>query len=147
MRRQWLTAKAVVGLFPANSVSDNDIEVYADENRQNVLTTLHHLRQQQEKADNKPNYCLADFIAPKSTGLIDAIGAFAVTAGIGIEEHVARFEAQHDDYNAIMLKALADRLADRGLPGDPRRRVDQRGLRHQRLRQSRSPGADRLRPR
>jgi len=73
---------------------------------------LHHLRQQQEKADNKPNYCLADFVAPKSTGLIDAIGAFAVTTGIGIEEHVARFEAQHDDYNAIMLKALADRLAE-----------------------------------
>ena len=112
IEEKWLTARAVIGLFAANSVSDNDIEVYADEKREQVLTTLHHLRQQQEKADNKPNYCLADFVAPKDTGLIDAIGAFVVTAGIGIEEHVARFEAQHDDYNAIMLKALADRLAE-----------------------------------
>jgi len=112
INEKWLTARAVIGLFPANSVLDNDIEVYEDDSRKKVLTTLHHLRQQQEKADNKPNYCLADFVAPKSTGLIDAIGAFAVTTGIGIEEHVARFEAQHDDYNAIMLKALADRLAE-----------------------------------
>jgi 5-methyltetrahydrofolate--homocysteine methyltransferase len=109
---KWLTARAVVGMFPANSVLDNDIEVYADDKREKVLTTLHHLRQQQHKPDNKPNYCLSDFVAPKATGLVDAIGAFAVTTGIGIEEHVKRFEEQHDDYSAIMLKALADRLAE-----------------------------------
>ncbi|HEY5604759.1 MAG TPA: vitamin B12 dependent-methionine synthase activation domain-containing protein, partial [Gammaproteobacteria bacterium] len=112
IEEKWLTARAVIGLFPANSVGDDDIEVYTDESRKHVRMTLHHLRQQQQKADNKPNYCLADFVAPKSSGLNDAIGAFAVTAGIGIEEHVKRFEAQHDDYNAIMLKALADRLAE-----------------------------------
>ncbi|WP_455221984.1 methionine synthase [Kaarinaea lacus] len=109
---KWLTARAVIGLFPANSINDDDIEVYADERREDVIMTLHHLRQQQAKTDDKPNYCLADFVAPKSTGLNDTIGAFAVTAGIGIEEHVKRFEQQHDDYNAIMLKALADRLAE-----------------------------------
>ena len=112
IKEKWLTAKAVVGLFPANSVADDDIEVYSDGDRDTVLATLHHLRQQQVKPDNKPNYCLSDFVAPKSTGLVDAVGAFAVTAGLGIEEHVARFEAEHDDYNAIMLKALADRLAE-----------------------------------
>jgi len=112
IKEKWLTARAVIGLFPANSVNDDDIEVYTGENREEVLMTLHNLRQQQEKADNKPNYCLADFVAPKSSGLNDAIGAFAVTAGIGIDEHVKRFEQQHDDYNAIMLKALADRLAE-----------------------------------
>jgi len=112
IKEKWLTAKAVVGLFPANSVGDDDIEVYEDGSRKKVLTTLHHLRQQQQKPDDKPNFCLSDFIAPKSTDLVDAIGAFAVTAGIGIDEHVKRFEAEHDDYSAIMLKALADRLAE-----------------------------------
>ena len=73
---------------------------------------LHNLRQQQEKAAGKPNRCLSDFVAPKDTGLKDYIGGFAVTAGIGIDEHIARFEAEHDDYQAIMLKALADRLAE-----------------------------------
>lgn len=73
---------------------------------------LHHLRQQRQKAAGKPNYCLSDFLAPKASGKTDYMGAFAVTAGIGIEEHVARFEAAHDDYNAILLKALADRLAE-----------------------------------
>ncbi|MCI0505477.1 MAG: methionine synthase [Gammaproteobacteria bacterium] len=111
IKEKWLMARAVIGLFPANSTGD-DIEVYTDESRKEVRMTLHHLRQQQEKADNKPNYCLADFVAPKSSGLNDTIGAFAVTAGIGVEEHVKRFQAQHDDYNAIMIKALADRLAE-----------------------------------
>jgi 5-methyltetrahydrofolate--homocysteine methyltransferase len=109
---KWLQAKAVFALFPANQVNDDDIEVYANEDRSEVLTTLHHLRQQNQKPPGRPNQCLADFIAPKDTGLKDCIGAFAVTAGIGIDEHVQRFEADHDDYHSIMLKALADRLAE-----------------------------------
>ncbi len=109
---KWLRARAVFGLFPANQVGDDDIEVYTDDTRQQVLTTLHQLRQQNQKPPGRPNQCLADFIAPKDTGLKDYIGAFAVTAGIGIDEHVARFEAEHDDYHSIMLKALADRLAE-----------------------------------
>ncbi len=109
---KWLKARAVVGLFPANSINDDDIDVYTDDSRKKVLTTLHHLRQQSEKAPGKPNRCLADFVAPRESGKHDYIGAFVVTAGIGIEEHVARFEAAHDDYSAIMLKALADRLAE-----------------------------------
>jgi 5-methyltetrahydrofolate--homocysteine methyltransferase len=109
---RWLSANAVIGFFPANSVGDDDVEVYADESRSRVLTTLHHLRQQDEKPPGRPNQCLSDFIAPKETGIKDYIGAFAVTAGLGIEEHVKRFEAAHDDYHAIMVKALADRLAE-----------------------------------
>ncbi len=109
---KWLTANAVFGLFPANSVNSDDIEIYTDETRNKVTMTWHNLRQQTKKPADIPNYCLADYIAPKSSGIADYIGGFAVTAGIGIEEHVARFEAQHDDYNAIMLKALADRLAE-----------------------------------
>ncbi|MDB6162985.1 MAG: metH [Xanthomonadaceae bacterium] len=105
---RWLTAKAVVGLWPANSVGD-DVVVQLDGG---VTTTLHFLRQQVDKPIERPDFCLADFIAPHASGKQDWIGAFAVTAGIGIEPHVARFEADHDDYNAIMLKALADRLAE-----------------------------------
>jgi 5-methyltetrahydrofolate--homocysteine methyltransferase len=108
---KWLQARAVVGLFPANSIGD-DVEVYADEQRSRVLTTLSFLRQQKGKPEGQPHECLADYIAPKSSGIADYIGAFAVTAGIGIEEHVARFERAHDDYSSIMLKALADRLAE-----------------------------------
>jgi 5-methyltetrahydrofolate--homocysteine methyltransferase len=108
----WLQAKAVIGLFCANQVHDDDIELYTDESRSDLLTTLHHLRQQNQKPPGRPNQCLADFIAPRETGLKDYIGAFAVTAGLGIDEHVQRFEAEHDDYHAIMLKALADRLAE-----------------------------------
>lgn len=108
----WLQAKAVIGLFPANSVNDDDVEIYADENRDQVLTTLNFLRQQTRQPPGRPNYCLSDFIAPKETKLADHIGAFAVTTGIGIDEHVKRFEADHDDYNSIMLKVLADRLAE-----------------------------------
>jgi 5-methyltetrahydrofolate--homocysteine methyltransferase len=111
LRERWLHACAVVGLFPANSV-DEDIEVYADAGRGEVAWRLHHLRQQKAKAPGQPQLCLADFVAPKGSGVDDFIGAFAVTAGTGIEEHVARFEAAHDDYSAILLKALADRLAE-----------------------------------
>ena len=106
-----LTAKAAYGLFPANSVGD-DIEVYADESRSEVLATFHTLRQQHEKPEGDANYALADFITPKSTGLPDYLGGFAVTTGIGIEALCGRFEKDHDDYNAIMAKALADRLAE-----------------------------------
>jgi 5-methyltetrahydrofolate--homocysteine methyltransferase len=108
---QRLTARGVYGFFPANGAGD-DIEVYADESRKKVLTTLHTLRQQSEKPAGQPNQALADFIAPKSTGLADYIGGFAVTTGIGIEALCAGFEKEHDDYNSIMTKALADRLAE-----------------------------------
>ncbi|PKO84676.1 MAG: methionine synthase [Betaproteobacteria bacterium HGW-Betaproteobacteria-11] len=112
---KWLAANAVCGLFPANSVGD-DIEIYADETRTRTLMTWHGLRQQQERPEGKPQQCLADFVAPKvgagETAIADYLGAFAVTAGIGIEEKLAGFEAAHDDYHAIMLKSLADRLAE-----------------------------------
>ena len=108
---KWLVANAVVGLFPANSAGD-DIEVYTDESRSRVAMRFHNLRQQAQKPTGKPNYCLADFVAPNGSGVKDYIGAFAVTSGIGIEARVKEFEARHDDYNAIMLKALADRLAE-----------------------------------
>lgn len=107
----WLQARAVIGFFPANSSGD-DIEVYADDERGEVQTVLHHLRQQLSKTPENPNGCLSDYVAPKDSGQQDYIGAFAVTTGIGIDEHVSRFEAQHDDYNSILLKALADRLAE-----------------------------------
>ena len=107
----WLQARAVIGFFPANSNGD-DIELYADDERGEVKTVLHHLRQQLAKTAANPNGCLSDYIAPKDSGRNDYIGAFAVTTGIGIDEHVARFEQQHDDYNSILLKALADRLAE-----------------------------------
>jgi 5-methyltetrahydrofolate--homocysteine methyltransferase len=108
---KWVQANAVIGFFPANSVGD-DIEVYTDETRTEVLTTIHMLRQQTHKPKDKSNRCLADFIAPKSTGLHDYIGGFAVTAGGDIENQLAVFEKENDDYSAIMLKALADRLAE-----------------------------------
>jgi 5-methyltetrahydrofolate--homocysteine methyltransferase len=115
----WIQAQAVIGLFPANSVNQDDIEVYEDESRSQVKVVLRNLRQQNEKAPGQPNYCLTDFIAPKDvTGfqnlsrLEDYIGSFAVTAGIGIEKWVEKFEKEHDDYQAILLKALCDRLAE-----------------------------------
>ncbi|KGR39543.1 5-methyltetrahydrofolate--homocysteine methyltransferase [Xanthomonas vasicola] len=127
---KWLTAKAVFGLWPANSVGD-DVEVVLTDHRDSLVgigdsqqqswpplsdsksrQLLHFLRQQVDKPVDRPDFCLADFIAPKSSGKQDWIGAFAVTAGIGIDPHVARFEAAHDDYNSILLKALADRLAE-----------------------------------
>ncbi len=107
----WLSVRAVLGFFPANSVGD-DIEVYTGEDRREVLMTLNHLRQQKGKPAGQPHECLSDYVAPRDSGVRDYIGAFAVTTGIGIEEHVARFEAAHDDYSSIMLKALADRFAE-----------------------------------
>jgi 5-methyltetrahydrofolate--homocysteine methyltransferase len=101
---KWLTARAVVGLWPANSVGD---DVVLEDG-----TTLHCLRQQADKPPERPDFCLADFIAPQDSGRQDWIGGFAVTAGLGIEPHIERFQADHDDYNAILLKALADRLAE-----------------------------------
>jgi 5-methyltetrahydrofolate--homocysteine methyltransferase len=111
VEEKWLEARAVVGFFPANS-SDDDITVFTDEARHGVRARLHHLRQQKSKPQNQAQSCLADFIAPVGSGRSDYLGAFAVTAGIGIDAHVARFEAAHDDYSSIMLKALADRLAE-----------------------------------
>jgi 5-methyltetrahydrofolate--homocysteine methyltransferase len=108
---KWITANAVVGLFPANSDID-DILIYAENDRKEVVQRVHHLRQQVAKAPGQPNYCLSDFVAPKETKATDYIGGFAVTAGIGIEKKVAEFEANHDDYNAILLKSLADRFAE-----------------------------------
>lgn len=108
---KWLTAKAVIGLFPANTVNYDDIELYTDESRTTLEMTTHHLRMQLERVGND-NFCLADFVAPKDSGVADYMGGFAVTTGHGIDEHVARFEANHDDYNAILLKCLADRLAE-----------------------------------
>ncbi|HEU4494548.1 MAG TPA: methionine synthase [Rubrobacteraceae bacterium] len=109
---RWLRARAVVGLFPANALPNDDVEVYADESRSSVLATLHFLRQQKAKPPGRPNRSLADFVAPRETGLEDHLGLFAVTVGIGAEEAARRFEEEHDDYNAIMIKALADRLAE-----------------------------------
>ncbi len=106
-----LEARAVTGFFPAAGVGD-DIEVYTDDSRTTVQTTFHTLRQQIEKPDGEPDLALADFIAPRETGRADYLGAFAVTAGINIEKLVSGFEKDHDDYNAIMAKALADRLAE-----------------------------------
>ncbi|MEJ0036618.1 MAG: methionine synthase [Gammaproteobacteria bacterium] len=108
---RWLRVRAVVGMFPANAVGD-DVEVYTDASREKVATRLCFLRQQKGKSPGQPHECLADYIAPKASGVPDYIGAFAVTAGIGIEKHIERFEAAHDDYSSIMLKALADRLAE-----------------------------------
>jgi len=111
VRGNLLTARGVYGFFPANAVGD-DIEVYGDEARREVATVFHTLRQQSEKPAGQFNQALADFIAPRSTGRTDYLGAFAVTTGFGLDELCARFEKDHDDYNAIMAKALADRLAE-----------------------------------
>ena len=110
-KENWMQAKGVLGLFPANSVGD-DIEIYSDIERSKTLYIQRTLRQQAKKAKGQPNLALADFIAPKSNDIIDFIGAFAVTSGLGIEKYINRFEADNDDYNSILLKALADRLAE-----------------------------------
>ncbi len=117
VEHRWLTANAVIGLWPANSVRDDDIELYADESRRDVALTWHGLRQQTEKQEDadgrlRPSRCLADFIAPRPSGVRDYIGAFACTAGIGAREKIAEFIAAHDDYSAITFEALADRLAE-----------------------------------
>jgi 5-methyltetrahydrofolate--homocysteine methyltransferase len=115
VRERWLAANGAVAFFPANAVGD-DIEIYADERRQDVLFTWHNLRQQTRKplvgGVPNPNQCLADFVAPKESGIADYIGLFAVTSGVGLDERAARFAARHDDYAAIMLKAIGDRLAE-----------------------------------
>jgi 5-methyltetrahydrofolate--homocysteine methyltransferase len=108
---KWLAARGVIGLFPANSIGD-DIELYADASRREVVSTVHMLRQQMAKSNGRPNLALADFIAPKACDYADTLGLFAVTAGIGLPAVVERFEAAHDDYRAILAKALADRLAE-----------------------------------
>lgn len=107
----WLQARGVIGFWPANSVGD-DIEVYTDESRTEVAHVLHHLRQQDQKRGDKPNYCLSDFVAPKDSGKADYIGGFAVTTGHKIQTKLDEFEKEHDDYQGIMLKVLADRLAE-----------------------------------
>lgn len=108
---KWLEARAVIGIFPANAVED-DIEIYTDESRSTILNVQHTLRQQTQKANGVPNLALSDFIAPKESQLNDYIGGFVVTTGIGLDEKVAEFEADHDDYNSILIKALSDRLAE-----------------------------------
>lgn len=109
---RWLTANGVIAFYPANTVNDEDIEIYRDESRSEVLFTWRNLRQQQEKREGIDYKCLADYIAPKSTGITDYIGMFAVTGGLGIEKHDQRFLDNNDDYSSIMLKAIADRLAE-----------------------------------
>ena len=108
----WLTARAVFGFWPAARIDGDDIAVYQDPGRQQKLATLHHLRQQTAKGNGSANYSLADFVAPLESGVPDYIGGFVVTTGIGIDKKIAEFEAEHDDYNSILLKALADRLAE-----------------------------------
>ncbi len=114
IKEKWLTANAVIGFFPANAVGSGieDIEVYTDDTRSEVLTTLHHLRQQGEHREGIPNRSLSDFVAPKDTGLADYVGAFAVTAGLGIHDRISEFKAANDDYSAILLESIADRLAE-----------------------------------
>jgi len=109
---KWVEARAVVGLFPANTVNDDDIEVYVDETRAETLMTWHCLRQQTQRPPVRPSRCLADFIAPRETGVRDYLGAFVVTAGIKEDDKAKAFEAAHDDYQAILFKALCDRLAE-----------------------------------
>jgi 5-methyltetrahydrofolate--homocysteine methyltransferase len=111
IEEKWLVANGVVGFWPANSVGD-DIELYTDDSRRKVLATLHTLRQQMARDNDRANFALADFVAPKESGLADYIGGFAVTAGIGEEDVARRFERANDDYSKIMVKALADRLAE-----------------------------------
>jgi 5-methyltetrahydrofolate--homocysteine methyltransferase len=111
VREKWVVANGVFGLYPAARVNGDDIEIYGDESRATVAMTWHNLRQQNQKPTGRANQCLADFIAPKETGVPDWIGAFSVSVG-GFDARLAQFESQHDDYSAIMLKVLADRLAE-----------------------------------
>lgn len=111
IKEKWLTANGVIGLFPANAVGD-DVEVYTDDTRSEVLTTLHNLRQQGEHRAGIPNKSLGDFVAPRDTGLADYVGAFAVTAGLGSQDKIVEFKAALDDYSAILLESIADRLAE-----------------------------------
>jgi len=110
--KRLISARAVIGFWPANRVNDDDLAVYQDETRSSVQATLHYLRQQSPKPADKPNYCLADFIAPESSALADYVGGFVVTAGIGADALARQYEQAGDDYSSIMVKALADRLAE-----------------------------------
>jgi 5-methyltetrahydrofolate--homocysteine methyltransferase len=117
IEERWTTPRAVVGFWPANSVGDDDIELFTDETRRNRLAVAHTLRQQMARDTRgdgtiRGNLALADYIAPKETGVADYLGGFAVTAGSGIEERAAAFERAQDDYNSILVKALGDRLAE-----------------------------------
>ncbi|TAH26689.1 MAG: methionine synthase [Cytophagales bacterium] len=112
IKENWLQANGVVGLYPANTIDDETIEIYEDDTRKNILKTFHNLRQQGKKGSGIPNISLSDFIAPKDSGIKDYMGFFAVTTGIGIEAKLEQFKKDHDDYNDIMLKAVADRLAE-----------------------------------
>jgi len=112
VRGRLLRARGVVGLFPANSVGEDDIAIYADESRQNPIAVVHGLRQQMARQPGRPHLALADFVAPRESGIRDYIGAFAVTAGHGVDELVAKHQGKYDDYSAILVKALADRLAE-----------------------------------
>lgn len=109
--KKMITARGIFGIWPANSEGD-DIELYSDESRQTLIGKFHHLRQQQKRAPNLPNYCLSDFVAPKSSGLPDYCGGFAVTAGIGVAEWVEKFKNEGNDFHAILIESLADRLAE-----------------------------------
>ena len=111
VREELLEARAVFGFWPANSVGD-DIELFTDDTRRDTRAVIHTLRQQMQKQPGRPNIALADYTAPRDSGVADYIGAFAVTTGIGLDRLTAEFEAQHDDYNSILAKALADRLAE-----------------------------------
>jgi 5-methyltetrahydrofolate--homocysteine methyltransferase len=111
VRERLLTARGVFGIFPAAAVGD-DIELYRSAERSDPISTIHTLRQQMAKPPGRPNLALADYVAPRQSGILDHVGAFAVTAGVGLDALVAEFEATHDDYNAILAKALADRLAE-----------------------------------
>jgi 5-methyltetrahydrofolate--homocysteine methyltransferase len=108
---KWVQAKALVGFFPANAQGD-DVVLYTDESRSEQLTVLHNLRMQMERNGQQPNFCLGDFVAPIESGKADWMGVFAVSTGFGIEPHLKAFRAKHDDYSAIMLEALCDRLAE-----------------------------------
>lgn len=112
IKERRLKASGVAGIFPANSVNDDDIEIYTDETRSGILATFYNLRQQYRKSEGEPNLSLADFIAPKDSGIIDFMGGFAVTAGINIDELIKEYQRSNDDYNVIMVKAIADRLAE-----------------------------------
>ncbi|MBL7138897.1 MAG: methionine synthase [Bacteroidales bacterium] len=109
--KKMLLAKGIIGIYPCNSVGD-DVEIYKDDSRKELITTLHFLRNQEQKENGKPNLCLADFVAPKESGQVDYMGAFVVTAGLGVKEWVDQYEQELDDYQAILIKALADRLAE-----------------------------------
>jgi len=134
VREKWVQANGAFGLFPAARVNGDDIEIYEDESRKRVAVTVHNLRQQNQKPTGRANQCLADLVAPKEAGVPDWIGAFAVSVG-GFDARLAQFEAQHDDYGAIMLKVLADRLNLLGPYNDDPKRSTAIGTRHVSLEQ------------